>query len=82
MMEDHEFCDSCPGCRPLLINLTTGKPYSNSEPEMMAINKYWDNETTFAQRRAYIEVTLKNSQATHDQKLFKEVVREIQRVLS
>jgi hypothetical protein len=73
MMEDHEFCDSCDGCRPAILNIKTGKPLSREDPVMVAVDKMWDEETTFAQRRAYIEVTLKNSRQPRDMELAMEV---------
>ena len=84
MMEDHEFCDKCPGCRPALATLDgvkVGKPFDDDTPEMKAINKYWDNETEYRQRKAYIEVTLHNSRRPGELALCKQVMAGIQEVL-
>lgn len=80
-MEDHEFCDSCPGCRPALMT-PDGKIIPNDDPTMMKINHIWDEETTFAQRRAFIEVTLKNSKNTHDLALASQVIEKFQKEMS
>lgn len=77
MMEDHEFCDSCPGCRPALMNPKTGQVLQNDDPLMIKVNDIWDNQTTYAQRRAFIEVTLHNSRNPQDVKRAQEVVQMI-----
>ncbi len=53
----------------------------NDDPMMIEVNRVWDNETTFAQRRAFIEVTLKNSKKPQDIKMFQEVAAIIQEAL-
>lgn len=82
MMEDHEFCDDCPGCRPAMLDMKTGKPMPNDHPAMVEINRLWDNETTYAQRKAFIEVTLHNSRQPHEMRLFGEVQEMMQEALS
>lgn len=77
MMEDHEFCDSCEGCKPAILNAQTKKPIPYDDPMMIAVMDVWNNNTSFAQRRSYIEVTLKNSRREHDMKLFTEVMEMI-----
>jgi hypothetical protein len=78
MMEDHEFCDSCPGCRPAMLDARTGKPIPNDDLMMVVINRIWDNETSYAQRRAFIEVTLKNAHDSHNMQLAQQVIRKFQ----
>jgi hypothetical protein len=41
---------------------------------MVVINQIWDNDATYKLRRAFIEVTLKNSRKSTDVKLAKEVM--------
>ena len=81
MMEDHEFCDTCPGCRPAMLDVKSGKPLPSDHPAMVVVNRVWSNDTTYAQRRAFIEVTLKNSRRPEDVKLFQEVATKIQTAL-
>lgn len=79
-MEDHEFCDSCPGCRPALMKLD-GTRVAEDDPMMIKINQIWDNETSYAQRRSYIEVTLKNSENPRDRQLCMQVMAMIQQAI-
>lgn len=55
----HEFCDHCDGCRPGMIGFD-GKVLPESDPLMMKISAVWRNKTTYAQRKAFIDVTLHN----------------------
>lgn len=61
MMEDHEFCDKCPGCRPAIMDATTGEVFAPDSEIMIAVNEMWDNDTTYEERKAFIEMTLHNS---------------------
>lgn len=56
----HEFCDHCPGCRPALIDLASGRPLPDDSPEMLRVNRIWDRQTTYAERKAFIQVTVHN----------------------
>lgn len=60
----HEFCDHCPGCRPALIDTATGQPLPDDSPVVLTVNKIWNTQTSYAEREAFINVTLHNSQAT------------------
>ena len=86
-MEDHEFCDDCKGCRPALaaVDLETGEvggQVPDSDPAMVIINELWDNETTYAQRKAFIEVTLHNSQIPVETNLATQVMTMIEDAIS
>lgn len=76
-MEDHAFCDHCPGCRPAILNVQTGESLPPDDPIMIAVNQIWDKETTYAQRKAFIEVTLHNSRTPYDMELFQQVSRKV-----
>lgn len=78
MMEDHEFCDDCPGCRPALLDVENQKQLPDDDPIMIEVNKIWDGETTYAQRRAFIKVTLHNSRNAMDVARFQEVTQKIE----
>lgn len=78
MMEDHEFCDDCSGCRPALLDMETKQPLSNDDPIMISVNKVWDDDTTYAQRRAFIEVTLHNSRNPLDMVRAQEVAQKFE----
>lgn len=81
-MPKHEFCDSCPGCRPTIINTKTKSVLPQDSKEMIAINDVWDNNTTYNQRKAYIDVTLHNSKNSKDLELAGSVVEKIKAALS
>lgn len=78
MMEDHEFCDDCPGCRPAMADVKTGEVLGNNTPTMQIVNRIWDNETTYAERKAFIEVTLHNFRQPHELRLAQKVMSQIQ----
>ncbi len=82
MMEDHEFCDKCEGCRPAMLDPRTGVKVPDTDPMMVSVNRAWDNETTFAQRKAFIEVTLKNCRNPVELRLYQEVVEIIKAALN
>jgi hypothetical protein len=64
-----------------MMDARTRMKVPDTDPMMIAINRIWDEDTTFAQRRAYIEVTLKNSRDPHNMRLATEVVEMIKTVL-
>jgi hypothetical protein len=74
MMKDHEFCDSCPGCRPAMMSLD-GKRVPDDDPMMIKVMSIWENETSYAQRRAYIE------ENARDRQLCMQVMHKIQQAL-
>lgn len=82
MMEEHEFCDSCPGCRPALLDVTTEQRLADDNPIMIAVNKIWDEETTYEQRKAFIEFTLHNSRVPIIVARAEEVIKKFETVLS
>ena len=82
MMEDHEFCDDCPGCRPILVDMKNGQPLTDDDPIMILVNGIWDNDTIYAQRRAFIKVTLHNSRNPKDMERAQEVTQKFEDALS
>jgi hypothetical protein len=81
MLKDHAFCDSCPGCRPAIIDFTTGQVCPNDGPIMIAVNHMWDHETTYAERKAFIEVTVHNSRKTQDVWCAKRIAHKVRLIL-
>jgi hypothetical protein len=77
MMKDHEFCDNCPGCRPAMLD-AEGKVLPLESPLMLAVNWVWDYSTTYQERKAFIELTLHNSQLPSDVSLAKAVLEKMQ----
>lgn len=74
----HEFCDHCPGCRPAIIDMKTGKPLPPDSPLMVAVDRMWNTETTYAERKAFIEVTLHNSRKPEDIELARKIMARIE----
>lgn len=81
MMENHEFSDHCPGCRPEILDLVTCRPLSNDSPIMIAVNHMWNNNTSYQERKAYVEVTLHNSRLLSDLILANSVFTKIKKVM-
>jgi hypothetical protein len=77
---EHEFCDECPGCRPALVG-TDGKVIPDDDPIMVAVLNVWRNQTTYQERKAFIEVTLHNSRLPSDLRLAEAVVNKIKPAL-
>ena len=87
MLEDHEFCDNCPGCRPVMAPVdpqtgAVGQPLPQDSPEMKVVDRHWDNFTTWEERRAFIEVTLHNSRVPKMLGMAQKVMREMQWALN
>jgi hypothetical protein len=59
------FSDDCPGCRPSLINLQTGKQMADDDPIMQTVNAVW-KQTSYAERQAFHRVCCQNSRRTTD----------------
>lgn len=46
-----QFDDDCPGCRPAMLNVKTGRTYADDSPTMVIVNRLW-RETSLAERQA------------------------------
>lgn len=81
MLEEHEFCDDCPGCKPAILDIKTNKPLPSDDPLMKAVMFMWKNGTTYQERKAYIEVTLHNSRLPSDLRLAGMVFEKIKEIM-
>lgn len=81
MRAKHEFCDTCPGCRPAMVDTRTGEVVPADHPLMIATNWVWDHETTYAERKAFIDVTHHNKHGPEELRLAVSVMNKIQGVL-
>ena len=77
----HEFCDECDGCKPSLADPRTMKPFPNDSPEMVKIMEMWENDTNYAQRKAYIEMSMGYECDEGVKKLSYQVIEKIKTVL-
>lgn len=59
------FDDDCPGCRPAMMNVKTGRMFADDSIEMMTVNRLW-GETTLEERKAWHRVTCQNSRSLVD----------------
>lgn len=78
MQPIHDFCDDCHGCRPALVDAETGKPLASDSPTMIRVNAVWDHETTYSERKAFIDVTCNRTQAPDAMALCESVMRKVQ----
>ena len=73
----HEFCDHCPGCRPALMDMQ-GRVMPQDSPVMVALNRVWNTQTTYAERKAFINVTVNNSREPEDLLLAQVILQKFQ----
>lgn len=59
-MSLQKFDDSCPGCRPAMIDVQTGEPLPPEHPAMVKVMALWAT-TSRAEREAFHDVTCLNS---------------------
>lgn len=68
-----KYDDDCPGCRPVLIDPTTGKVSPPDSPEMKAIMEVWQL-TTLTERQAWHRFTCQNSRTPGDLRIINHLV--------
>lgn len=61
----HRYDPDCPHCRPVIFHQLTGQVLPDDSPEMQVVNAIWDS-SPFAQREAFINVTVHNSSDVTD----------------
>jgi hypothetical protein len=64
-MSIEQFDDNCPGCRPAVLDIATGKVLPNDDPIMAKMLAIWA-KTTLGQRQAYHRVMCLNSRDVID----------------
>lgn len=75
------FEDDCPGCRPAMIDIKTGKRLPEDSPEMQAVMGVWA-KTTIEERRAFHRFTCQNSRAPEDMAVISEFSQRINEAMS
>ena len=73
--ESHD--DNCEGCKPALIDTTTGQPLAPDSPMMQAVMGVWA-KTTLPQRQAWHRVTCLMSRDPEDVRLAEQFVQDVQ----
>lgn len=77
-IDQHAFCDTCRGCRPAIVTVDTGRELAEDDPLMIRVNRIWDHHTSYAQRKAYIEVTVHNSRDPENIRLSTVIINKFQ----
>lgn len=80
-MSRHEYSPDCPGCRPVVIDPSTGCILPEDSAAMRIVNTIWDRASEM-DKRAWHAVTCLNSRAPLDLALSQAFVRQIQRETS
>jgi hypothetical protein len=76
-MSREVFDDNCPGCRPAILDIQTGKVLPNDDPLMVKMLGVWA-ETTFSERQAYHRVMCLNSRDPLDLFLVRGIVERLE----
>ena len=66
------FEDDCPGCRPVLLDLKSGRALSEDSPQMQVVLGVWA-ETTIEERKAFHRFTCQNSRTPEDLKVISDL---------
>ena len=80
-MSLERFDDECPGCRPTMMDVKTGRLFADDSAEMVAVSRLW-GETTPDERRAWHRFTCQNSRAPADMILVKAFSDRVQAALT
>lgn len=82
MKHDHadRFEPGCPGCRPALCDPVTMKPYPETHPMVITVNRVFDAAPR-EEREAFYRVCVKNSRTVGDMRLMSELQRKISAAL-
>jgi len=70
--------DTCDGCKPVLLDLTTGKLLPDDNPAVRAMARIWD-QMSLAERQAFHRVTCLNSRAQADLLVIQSIQRQMQK---
>jgi hypothetical protein len=80
-MSRETFNDNCPGCKPVILDPTTLKPFPYLSREMVAVRKAWET-TTLEERAAFHDFTCLNSRDPNVLKLVEAINHKIEKALS
>lgn len=76
-MPMNQFSDDCPGCRPAMLDVETGKVLPDDHPMMKKVLEIWQT-TTLAERQAFHRVMCQNSRAVSDIAVVGKIVNQLQ----
>jgi hypothetical protein len=75
------FSDDCPGCRPAVVDVETGKVLAKDSPIMQTVLAVWAT-TTREERVAYHRVCCGNSRNQVDLRVFQGIATRMQTALT
>jgi len=64
------FDDECPGCRPAMVDVKTGRLLADDSVEMKTVRRIWSG-TTLKERQAWHRFTCQNSRSIVDIQIVK-----------
>ena len=64
-MSHENYEEGCPGCKPALLDATTGRVLPEDHPIMKCVLRFWETTTT-EERTAFHDVTCQNSRKESD----------------
>jgi hypothetical protein len=71
------YSDNCEGCRPAILDLTTGKPLDDNDPAMRKVLAIWET-TTLEERKAYHAVMCLNSRKPDDVAVVRSIMHKFE----
>ena len=80
-MSRERFDDECAGCRPVMIDVKTGRLFADDSVEMGIVNRLW-SETTLVDRLAWHRFTCQNSRSLVDIQRVKTFSDRLEKALS
>ena len=80
-MSYDEFDDNCPGCRPAILDVKTGKVLPDDAPMMQAALGVWRTATT-EEKRAFHRFCCFNSRDPEDVRLASGIAQRIEKALA
>jgi hypothetical protein len=74
------YSDNCEGCRPVIVDLQTGKPLDDNDPAMRKILAIWET-TTLKEREAYHAVMCLNSRKPNDVAVVQSIMHKFEHLM-
>lgn len=77
----HHYDENCPGCRPAMIDVKTGKRMASNHPVMLAVLSVYDN-ATLEERRALHKLWVDSDQSEENMRIAGPVIQRIQNAVA
>jgi hypothetical protein len=75
-MSSEKFDDDCKGCRPVLLDVKTGRAAPSDHPTMKLLNRVWE-AATLEERQAFHRVCCLNSREPEDLRVMKTLADRV-----